>query len=687
MSEGFSLFSPNFIVLDVNAAALRLESRSREEIVGRSHWDVYPGTEDSVLGQLYKKAMRERVAVSLEHRHVWEDGRVSWLDMRAYPTDDGCLAVFFRDVTDRCTAEQAARENAERFEGAVRAFADVLWTNDAEGRMTGEQPGWAALTGQSMEQYQGYGWAEAVHPEDAQPTVEAWREAVAERKLFAFEHRVRSGGGSWRRFAIRAVPVLNDDGSIREWVGVHSDITDLRESEIRFRQLAENIEVVFYIHEIDDERISYVSPAYARIWYQPVETLYADPSGFTRDVHPDDRANVEAALERQRGGESTEVRYRLVIPDVGTRHIHDRAFITRGADGEGRRVVGIAEDVTETTNARLQLASNAATFEALVRNNPFGVYVIDGDFRLLHASLGAERVFGEIDPLIGRDFEEIVHILWSEPFASDTIRHFRHTLATGEAHLSPGTVEQRNDVARVEAYDWRIDRISLPDGTLGVVCYFYDLSERMVLEERLRLALADKDMLLREIDHRVRNSIAMVASLLSMQSGTSSAPEVRQALDVASARLVAVARIHERLYKGKDVGIVEFGTYLGEICTDLNDSLGQGGIRMTMQLDPIDLHVDQAVSLGLVANELVTNAFKHCGGGDVVIDIGLKATDQALTLTVTDSGAGMPSTYDPKQRTGLGMRVIEMLVRQMRGSLVLPAACATARFEVSVPIS
>ena len=686
MSEGFALLSPEFIVLDLNAETLRLEARNREEIVGRSHWTLYPGSEEGPLGVLYKRAMRDRVEVGLEHRHVWTDGRVSWLEMRAFPTDDGNLAVFFRDVTERHVAEQRLRESAERFQGAVRAFADVLWTNDAEGRMTGEQPSWAALTGQSFEQYQGYGWAQAVHPDDAQPTIDAWKSAVQEQRLFVHEHRVRRHDGIWRRFAIRAVPVVNDDGSIREWVGVHSDITDLRESEVRFRQLAENIGAVFYIHEIDQPRISYVSPAYERIWQQPADELYADASAFMRVIHPDDRPMVEAALERQREGESTETRYRLVLPDGRVSHIHDRSFVTSDPDGNARRVVGIAEDVTVTTQARMQLAANAATFEMLVRNNPFGVYVVGSDFRLLHASIGTARAFAGIDPLIGRDVAEILRILWNEPFATELIDRFRHTLATGETYVSHRTVEQRHNIDQVDAYDWRIDRIGLPDGSLGVVCHFYDLTERMALEDELRQAVADKDMLLREIDHRVRNSIAMVASLLSMQGGSAASLEVKQALDVASARLVAVARIHERLYKGKEVGVVEFGTYLEEICRDLRSSLGHGAMTMAIKTAHCDLSVDQAVPLGLVANELVTNAFKHCGKSAASISVVLECNESMLTLTVSDDGVGMPEDYNPAKRSGLGMRVIDMLVRQLNGSLTLPAAGGDARFQVTVPI-
>jgi PAS domain S-box-containing protein len=138
-----------------------------------------------------------------------------------------------------------------RFRAVVAAVNGVLWTNNAEGEMEGEQPAWAGLTGQSYEEYRGYGWAKAVHPDDASPTLDAWKEAVALRRTFDFQHRVLRRDGQWRIFAIRAVPVLNDDGSVREWVGVHTDITERRRAEDRstfLRGLADRL------REISDPR-------------------------------------------------------------------------------------------------------------------------------------------------------------------------------------------------------------------------------------------------------------------------------------------------------------------------------------------------------------------------------------------------------------------------------------------------
>ncbi|MBB4153847.1 PAS domain S-box-containing protein [Sphingomonas jinjuensis] len=150
--------------------------------------------------------------------------------------------VLVFDLEDRAQREAALDASNRRFRAAMDAIHGVLWTNSADGQMLGEQPGWAALTGQTFEEYQGYGWASAVHPDDAEATVEAWNRAVAAKSMFVFEHRVRHRDGAWRTFAIRGLPILDDDGEIREWVGVHTDITHRRAAEQALRDHATELE-------------------------------------------------------------------------------------------------------------------------------------------------------------------------------------------------------------------------------------------------------------------------------------------------------------------------------------------------------------------------------------------------------------------------------------------------------------
>ena len=184
------------------------------------------------------------------------------------------------DITAHVALENDLTASYRRFRTAMDAVHGVLWTNSAEGRMQGEQPGWAALTGQSYEEYRDFGWADAVHPDDQAESVAKWNEAVAAKAMFVHEHRVRERGGSWRTFAVRALPILTADGAITEWVGVHTDITHRRAAERSLRQLNETLEARV-IAEIGERREAEVKLAQA----QKMETVGKLTGGVAHDFN------------------------------------------------------------------------------------------------------------------------------------------------------------------------------------------------------------------------------------------------------------------------------------------------------------------------------------------------------------------------------------------------------------------
>jgi PAS domain S-box-containing protein len=168
--------------------------------------------------------------------------------------------------------------------------------------------------------------------------------------------------------------------------------------------------------------------------------------------------------------------------------------------GEGRPMQLLGTSIAEVDTLIAELRRTAAkrqtaehllreseiTFRQLVDNSPFGIFSVDADFRLMQLSAGAQRAFKSVQPLIGNDMAEATRFLWTEPFASDAIGRFRHTLDTGEPYHAPCSVQQRKDTGAVETYDWRIERVTMPDGRFVVVCHFYDLTERQKYEAALR---------------------------------------------------------------------------------------------------------------------------------------------------------------------------------------------------------
>ncbi|WNG51736.1 PAS domain-containing protein [Archangium minus] len=172
-----------------------------------------------------------------------------YFDIAYHPQRDAAgrvegVAIFAYDVTDlvrsRRTAEALARDlghSEERFRSLVTATSDIIWATPPSGEFVEELPGWSAFTGQTREELLGWGWLDAVHPEDRERTVRAWEEALSTHTPFQLEHRLRSLDGTYRHMLARAVPVLEEDGSVREWVGAHRDVTRQRQGEAELERL------------------------------------------------------------------------------------------------------------------------------------------------------------------------------------------------------------------------------------------------------------------------------------------------------------------------------------------------------------------------------------------------------------------------------------------------------------------
>ena len=276
ITDAFTRFDRDWRVVFLNDAAERMNQRSRAETLGKTVWELFPALLGTQVETEYRRCVAEQVPVDFDfHFTQWD----SWFAIRGYPAPEGGLVASIRDITDAKRAGDALRQSESRFRAGIQAVSDIVWTNDARGMMAGEQLAWQKFTGQELESYQGYGWSSAIHPEDSQPTVDAWNEAIAGKKTFAFEHRVRRHDGEWRMCSVRAVPVLDERGAIREWVGVHSDITDrvaaeaaLRLSEERFRTLFESMDEGFCVIEMafdeagraTDYRTIEMNPAFAK---------------------------------------------------------------------------------------------------------------------------------------------------------------------------------------------------------------------------------------------------------------------------------------------------------------------------------------------------------------------------------------------------------------------------------------
>jgi two-component sensor histidine kinase len=199
-------------------------------------------------------------------------------------------------------------------------------------------------------------------------------------------------------------------------------------------------------------------------------------------------------------------------------------------------------------------------------------------------------------------------------------------------------------------------------------------------ETLLKEALAHQEFLTKEISHRVKNSLSIVAGLLSMQSRASDNPDLRQALADAQTRVQTIAKVHDRMWRKDEVDNVNLAEFLGELCADLQTSAPS--FDLACEIAPVNLATDQAVSIGLLINELITNAVKYAypgGSGEVRLILALTERNE-LRLEVSDRGIGFPPHNGCAPSGGLGTKLISSLSRQLGGQVEWQDAAPGTRF-------
>jgi len=212
--------------------------------------------------------------------------------------------------------------------------------------------------------------------------------------------------------------------------------------------------------------------------------------------------------------------------------------------------------------------------------------------------------------------------------------------------------------------------------------------ERQRYENKLKAALEHQQVLLKEINHRVKNSLQLVASMLSLRATAHDDPAVTQVLGEASSRVSAIARAHERLYKSSEVGRIELAAYLADVCKDLSEVTSNCVVEFGAS-EPIIMTTDQAIRLSLLVTELVTNAAKHAypngAMGRIWVRLLRKDADVA-TISVRDEGRGLPADFDIRKSSGLGMRLVVALSEAGGARVQLRNLERGAEFVVDIPL-
>jgi len=235
-----------------------------------------------------------------------------------------------------------------------------------------------------------------------------------------------------------------------------------------------------------------------------------------------------------------------------------------------------------------------------------------------------------------------------------------------------------------EAQPANLLAIAAAGAVMIAVAQAFRFSARREMDAR-QAKLAERDLMLRELEHRMKNNLQTVEGLIQVQLHRATAEPVREALREALARVSSISEAHRNLYAGEDAGEVDMVVYLKELCANLADALFLGElVRLECRVDVAALDRDRAVAVGLIVNELVTNAAKHAfvDGGPGQIRVAFDRRAEGYRLTVEDDGKGLPPDFATRRR-GLGRGLVEAFTRQAGGSLRVGEGPG-ARFEVDL---
>jgi PAS domain S-box-containing protein len=330
------------------------------------------------------------------------------------------------------------------------------------------------------------------------------------------------------------------------------------------------------------------------------------------------------------------------------------------------RLPAMLERVAEQVAAFMLQDESRRAFLLVFEQSPDGMLLVDLDGRVLAANARASALFGPldargIDGLIAGGRDLVAAATKADGPAGERLAAELHVR---EAHGARGAV-----------FSAEVSVSATPGSSnQAAIIAVRDLTERHRMEAAVAQSLREKETLLKEIHHRVKNNLQIISSLLMLQVEQMPSPEARQLLEESVQRVRSMALIHQQIYGGESLERIDLAVYTSQLAGTLQNALAPDA-RLRLEVEPIEVTVEHAVPLGLILNELITNAFKYGAPPDsgsppqVTVTIGLE--DGLLAVTVRDSGPGLPPDFDPETATSLGLLLVDTLTRQLRGQLTV----------------
>ena len=663
------------LCIDCNRRATEILKASRDDIIGFTPVDYSPefqpdGRKSAErVGELFRKANSGHT-ILFQWLFTRKDGSGLNADVNMQPVavnEETFVKVTMRDLEEQPGFQRNESEVDKIWKTAFDGSQDGLILVGQKGEMLRVNLAAARMMGYSSDELVGKGWITFLD-QISEPKTD--RQDVSDQFEIRVLHRKNAED------ILIAVTHRNQKNSSKNELHlvVMRDITLYEESkeylldfERRYRSVLGNVPVIMLALD-EQKKINFSEgKGFNAFNIKSKDLLGQDAEELLKDItiHLGRHAEIPVVQLISEVKKGTSFKGLVKLKD---RYFDTRLLPNIDKDGINRGTVIVGMDVTKRQKAKEQLEEQQLLFRQLFQSSPVGIIMMDKEYRVQMINPAFQDIFGyEEEEVIGKNLDDII--------VSEDYRQEAQCITSGS--YSGATVQKESVRIHKTGKEIPVIIYGFPvknnDDPISIFGFYVDISDRKRAENQLLKSLEEKEVLMAEIHHRVKNNLAVISGLLELTIQNEDDEGLKKKLLDSELRLKTIALIHEKLYHSEQLSSISFDRYIRELVTGISKKMGTSAPkpRVFYELDAVDLKINQAIPAALIINELVTNAYKHAfkGRGKGVLRIYMSRIRNWVTLCVRDNGDGFLCNPHSICDKTLGIKLIHMLTEQLQGNV------------------
>ncbi len=596
-----------------------------------------------------------------------------------------------RDITAAKEAENLAREQNAKMEAIIESGNIMFWTVNRDIKLTSFNNEYAKTI------FKLYGKKPVLDKGDGSPKDKfapkdyhgfwnkKYREVFETGNSLFFQTKTQDSIGKiyYREIYLRPIRSKGEKGGVTEIAGAGIDITEKKLTERKINEQSSKIQTIFdstnhMIWSLDTEgKIT----SFNQVFKEKLKERYnikveLGYSGLDigRDIQIKLNWGWPEILERLQKGE--KLQFEIETKDKNKKeHIDDISISPiYNDDGEMVELAGIAQTVTFKKTAEKKLKDQASKINAIFNSTAMLIWTLDKNMRLVaYNKVFADKHFSllGIEVSIGSNFLKSLKPNVSKEAYNELERYYKSAF-NGENQQFEGVLHSADGEKRwMETF---LNPIYTEHNEIKEIsCLSHEITDKKIIEARMRESIHEKEVLLQEVHHRVKNNLQVISSILNLQSSYVKDENSLNILRESQNRIKSMSFIHESLYQTKDFAHIEFTDYILSLSKNLihSYSITTGSIILNTDLEPVFLSLDQAIPCGLIANELISNALKYAfpDRSKGMISVRIREENEKIRIEIGDNGIGLPKDMDYKNSDSLGLQLVHSLIDQLDATI------------------